>query len=566
MASVVVETSVPIPMRDGVRLFADIYRPSPAGQYPVLLQRTSYDKSAGRAQFLDAIRAAEQGYAVVIQDTRGRYGSEGEFAPFVSDIQDGYDTVEWCAGEPWSNARVGMYGISYVGATQWLAAIAAPPHLCAIVPGMTASDYHDGWVYRGGALNLAFVAGWTAQFLAVPHLKRLGLTPEQRRGEEAAIMGSLDHLRRTLSHLPLSELPLLRREKLAPYFYEWLKHPEGDEYWERSSIRAHHNQIRVAALNIGGWYDLFPAGPLDNFAGIRKHGATDLARGAQKLIVGPWVHAFPPPAISGQRNFGWESALNFAELQYRWFDHWLKDIDNGVERERAVRIFVMNRGWQVEDEWPLARTRYIPFFLHSGGRANTLDGDGVLGTDPPSAAPPDSFSYDPRDPVPTVGAQGIHDHRRVETRSDVLVYSTPPLEEEVEVTGPVKLILFAASSAPDTDFTARLIDVAPNGYAANLCEGIIRGRYRDSARCGTLMEPGRPYKFTIDLVATSNLFQRGHRIRLEVSSSNFPRFDRNLNTGGPVADAFEPRTARQTVFHDSELPSHLLLPVIGEAR
>jgi len=229
-----------------------------------------------------------------------------------------------------------------------------------------------------------------------------------------------------------------------------------------------------------------------------------------------------------------------------------------------VRIFVMNRGWQVEDEWPLAQTRYIPFFLHSGGRANTLNGDGVLSIDSPSAEPPDTFSYDPMDPVPTVGAQGIHDHRRIETRADVLIYSTPPLAEEIEVTGPVKLILFAASSAPDTDFTARLIDVAPNGYAANLCEGIVRARYRDTARHSTLMEPGSPYQFTIDLVATSNLFQRGHRIRLEVSSSNFPRFDRNLNTGAPVAESAEPRTARQTVFHDGRLPSHLLLPIISE--
>lgn len=564
MASIIVETNVPTPMRDGVRLFADIYRPSPSGRYPVLLQRTPYDKSAGRGQFLDAIRAAEQGYAVVIQDTRGRYSSEGEFGPFVSDIQDGYDTVEWCASEPWSNGRVGMYGISYVGATQWLAAIAAPPHLRAIVPGMTAADYHNGWVYQGGALNLAFVAGWTAQFLAAPHLKRLGLTPDQRRDEEAAIMLALDHLRRTLSHLPLNELPLLRREKLAPYFYDWLAHPDGDDYWERSCIASHHSRIQVPALNIGGWYDLFPAGPLDNFAGISKHGATDAARAGQKLIVGPWVHAFPPPAITGQRNFGWDSVLNWGELQYRWFDHWLKDIDNGVERERAVRIFVMNRGWRVEDEWPLARTRYTPFFLRSGGRANTLDGDGVLSIDPPAAEPPDAFSYDPMDPVPTVGAQGIHDHRRVETRADVLIYSTPPLAEEIEVIGPVKLILFAASSAPDTDFTARLIDVAPNGYAANLCEGIVRARYRDTARRSTLMEPGRPYQFTIDLVATSNLFQRGHRIRLEVSSSNFPHFDRNLNTGGPVAESSEPRVARQTVFHDSSLPSHLLLPIIND--
>jgi uncharacterized protein len=562
MASITVETNVPIAMRDRTRLFADIYRPAAPGRYPVLLQRTPYDKSAGRAQFLDAIRAAEQGYAVVVQDTRGRYTSEGEFGPFLSDIQDGYDTVEWCAAEPWSNGRVGMYGISYVGATQWLAAIAAPPHLRAIIPGMTAADYHDGWVYRGGALMLAFNASWTAQFLAAPQLRRLGLSPEQRRAEEAQLMKALDHLRATLSHLPLAELPLLRRDNLAPYFYDWLAHPEADDYWERCSIAAHHDRVRVPALNVGGWYDLFPAGPLVNFAGIRAQGATESARRHQHLIVGPWLHAFPPPAISGQRNFGWEASLVWGEVQFRWFDYWLKDIDTGVADEAPVRLFVMNQGWREESEWPLARTHYVPYFLHSRGKANTLDGDGALSPDPPGAEPPDLFRYDPSDPVPTVGAAGVHDQRRVETRHDVLVYSTSPLEHEVEVTGPVKVILYASSSAADTDFTAKLVDVAPNGYAANLCEGIIRARYRNSLRCAELLEPGRPYEFTIDLVGTSNLFRRGHQMRLEISSSNFPRFDRNPNQAESIALAREVKAAEQAIFHDANHLSHLLLPII----
>ena len=562
MASITVQTNVPITMRDGARLLADIYRPAARGHYPVLLQRTPYDKSAGRAQFLDSIRAAERGYAVVIQDTRGRYTSEGEFAPFLSDIEDGYDTVEWCAGEKWSNGRVGMYGISYVGATQWLAAIAAPPHLRAIIPGMTAADYHDGWVYRGGTLMLAFNASWTAQFLAVPQLRRLGLTADQSRMEEAVLMKSLEHLRPTLSHLPLAELPLLRRDKLAPYFYEWLAHPDGDDYWERCNIAAHHDQITVPALNVGGWYDLFPAGPLINFAGVRERGAEEVARRNQHLIVGPWLHAFPPPSITGQRNFGWEASLVWGEVQFRWFDYWLKEIDTGIQNGAPVRLFVMNQGWREEDEWPLARTQYVPYFLHSRGKANTLDGDGTLGTDPPGAEEPDRFRYDPMDPVPTVGAAGIHDQQRVEARIDVLVYSTTPLEEDLEVTGPVKVILHASSSAGDTDFTAKLVDVGLNGYAANLCDGIIRARYRKSLQRAELIEPGRAYEYTIDLVGTSNRFLRGHRIRLEISSSNFPRFDRNPNRPVPAAMARETVTAEQTIFHDAQHLSHVMLPII----
>lgn len=565
MVDIVIDKNVPVPMRDGVILRADIYRPGVRGQYPVLLQRTPYGKDVS-VNMLDPLRAVMRGYVVVVQDCRGRYASDGDFTPFLSEAEDGYDTVEWCAAQPWSNGRVGMYGMSYVGATQWLAAITAPPHLRAIFPAMTAADYHDGWVYQGGAMRLSFVAAWAAQFLAIPHLPRLGLTPEECRAEEARMMVALEQLRRTLAYLPLVDLPLLARPGLAPYWREWIAHPDFDDYWQRISISAHHERVAVPAFNLGGWYDLFVAGPSRNFAGVRARGATESARTGTRLVMGPWTHNAPSIAQAGEVHFGWGATLNVEELQLRWFDYWLKDIDNGLMDEPLVRIFVMGRGWRDEHEWPLARTEYIPYFIHSGGRAHGLDGDGWLSREAPGAEPPDIFLSNPLSPVPTVGAAGAVDQRPVERRTDVLVYTTPPLTEPLEVTGPVKLVLYASSSAPDTDFTAKLVDVAPNGYARNLCEGVLRARYRNSLSKPEPLEPGRPYALTLDLLVTSNLFQQGHQIRLEIAGSNFPRFDRNPNTGEPAGTACVLRPAVQTVYHDAEHPTHLLLPVIPPTR
>jgi len=551
-------------MRDSVLLSADVFRPSPRGRYPVLLQRTPYGKGQAQIAFniLNPIRAAEAGYVVVIQDTRGRYASEGEFAPFLYESQDGFDTVEWCAAQSWSNGKVGMYGMSYVGATQWLAAIAAPPHLVAIFPAMTAADYHGGWIYQGGALSLAFSTAWTAQFLAVSQIARLGLSLEERRTEEARLMQALERLRKTLSHLPLAELPLLRRDGLAPYYYDWIAHPDGDQYWQRWSTLAHHDRVTVPAFNLGGWYDLFLAGPPRNFAGLRERAATEAARTGQRLIMGPWTHNLPSIAVAGEMNFGWAATLCVEDLQLRWFDYWLKEIDNGIIDEPPVRLYVMGDGWRDEQEWPLARTQYVPFYLHSGGRANSLEGDGWLSRDPSGSEPTDIFLYNPQNPVPTIGAGGVYDQRPVERRLDVLLYSTLPLPEPIEVTGPATVILYASSAALDTDFTAKLVDVAPNGYARNLCEGIMRARYRNSPTRPELLEPEQPYKFTIDLLVTSNLFRAGHQIRLEISSSNFPRFDRNPNTGEPAGTARRTQPAMQTVYHDTQHPSHILLPVI----
>ncbi len=574
--SIKVETDVPVPMRDGVRLYADIYRPDTPGRYPVLLQRTPYDKTAPAARTLvmDAIRAASHGFAVVIQDGRGRHTSEGEFYPFMNEMEDGYDTVEWCAAQPWSTGKVGMYGRSYVGATQWLAAASCPPSLAAISPGQTASDYYEGWTYQGGALASGFLISWGLSRLVLANLPKLtqdkGVPPEKR--EE--LIEAVDGMKEAFQYLPLKEFPYLK-DGVAPYFYDWLAHPQDDEYWRQWRIQDYHSRIGVPAFNLGGWYDIFLKGTLLNFVGMQEGGASERARSGQRLIIGPWHHG-NPESESGQFYFGFMAsgaAIDLDGQQLRWFDHWLKGEDNGLEKEAPVRIFVMGENvWRDEWEWPLARTQYVDYYLHSGGKSNTLSGDGILTPEPPNDEPSDLFLYDPRDPVPSRGGGlccgpsfvpgGAFDQREIEARPDVLVYTTPPLEVDTEVTGPITVTLYAASSASDTDFTAKLVDVCPCGCSRNLADGIIRARYRDSLSTPTFMEPGQVYNFTIDLVATSNLFERGHRIRLEVSSSNFPRFNRNLNTKTEPWEEAIPQPALQRVLHDSQHPSHVTLPIV----
>ncbi|HKD68580.1 MAG TPA: CocE/NonD family hydrolase [Candidatus Binataceae bacterium] len=566
MADIIIDKNVPVPMRDGVVLRADVFRQSPTARYPVLLERTPYGKTLPR-MVLDTVHvlnAVEAGYAVVIQDCRGRFASDGEFVPFFCDINDGYDTVEWCAGQSWSNGRIGMFGTSYVGATQLLAAISAPPHLNAICPVVSAADFHNGWIYEGGAFRLGFVAAWVAQFLALGQLDRLPLSATQRETERQNILDSVERLRRTLSHMPLMELPLFKLEGLAPYFQDWLAHPDDGEYWRRFNIIAHHDRVTAPALHMGGWYDLFVAGALHNFTGLRKNAATERARAGQRLLFGPWVHGSLQSQVSpiGERDYGWRSLVPLSETKLGWFNHWLRDVDNWVASDAPVRVYVLNKGWRHEQEWPLAGTQWTAFYLQSAGRANSLNGDGRLSRDTASSQPPDVFLYNPFNPTPTIGVGGIYDQRSVEARSEVLVYSTPPLTEALEVTGPVIVVLYASSSAPDTDFSAKLVDVAPNGYAANLCDGLLRARYRNSPSHPELMQPGEVYEFKIDLNGTGNVFLPGHQIRLEISSSNFPKFDRNPNIGEPVALARHTQSAIQTVFHDSKYPSHVVLPVI----
>ncbi len=574
--SVRVDPNTPLMLRDGTITYADVYRPDASGKFPGLLQRTPYDKSSpgSKTSSLDAVQAAMRGYAVVIQDVRGRFSSDGEFYTFVNEADDGYDSVEWVAAQPWCSGKVGMYGSSYVGATQWLAAKAKPPSLACIAPGVTASDYHEGWVWQGGAFELGFNLSWTGD-LASANWDNLSNRLFLHSRQLDVLIEAKDNLTAGLSYLPMRELSDLEGG-LAPYYYDWLDHPEYDDYWKRVCIEESHSEINVPAFNYGGWYDIFLGGTIRNFTRMKEMGATDDARLGQRLVLGPWVHGGTPTSLSGEVSFGTRAAALAQDLpgqMLRYYDYWLRGEDNGVPDDKPVNIFVMGENvWRSEDAWPLERAQVVDYYLHSQGKANTLNGDGWLSPESPREEPPDVYVYNPIDPVPTRGGPlccdpgfvppGAYDQRHIETRPDVLVYTTPPLDNYMEVTGPIKVTLFASSSARDTDFTAKLVDVDPSGYARNLTEGIIRARSRNPRVPASLIEPSTVYEYEIDLWATSNLFKKGHRIRLEVSSSNFPRFDRNTNTGEPIGTDAGFVSALQSVYHTSGRPSRIALPIV----
>lgn len=578
---IVIDTQVHVTMRDGVALATDVYRPETAHPLPTLVQRLPYDREdIGSVSYaIDVLRAARAGYAVVVQDTRGRYASDGRFDPFVHEADDGADTVAWVRAQPWSNGRIGMIGGSYVGATQWLAATSAPEGLEAIAPFLTAADYHDGWAYQGGAFALGFSLRWAYASLALAEMdRRLG----RGRATTADLLAFAVEAHRSdalYDRLPLSDVPELA--EIAPYYLDWLAHPEYDGYWRAIAPRERHGEITAPAFNIGGWYDLFLGGTLDNYTGMRATGGSDRARALQRLVIGPWSHSVTGGRFV-DRDFGPFAGTDDADLsalQLRWFDHVLRGVDNGIDRDPPVRLFVMGADvWRDEWDWPLPDTRWTDWHLHSGGRAGTAD-DGTLSPHPPNDEPPDSFVYDPRDPVPTVGGPtylpgaavganaGPRDRRTIEGRRDVLTYTSSVLTRPLEVTGPVSLTVYVSTSVTDTDVTAALVDVHPDGRAELLTEGILRARYRDSRSRPQLLEPGRVYELHVDLWATANVFAVGHRIRLEVSSSNFPRFDRNTNTGDVIAhDGWDDLiVAHTTVHHTSSLPSRLTLPLIERA-
>lgn len=563
--AITVERGVQAVMRDGTVLRADIYRPKEAGRFPVLLQRTPYNK-AGEVDF--GYRAAAEGYVVIVQDVRGRYTSEGEWYPFKHESQDGYDTIEWAAELPYSNGKVGMFGGSYVGATQMLAAIAHPPHLAGICPIVTASNYHNGWTYQGGAFEQWFNESWTSGLAQDTLNRRVQHHTNAMKG-----IWTLPLSNYPLFNLKPEDLKLDSPDSLAPYFQDWLAHPDYDEYWKRWSIEEHYQDIKVPVLTIAAWYDIFQGGSLRNYEGIKAHGGSEAARKGQHLMITIGGHAGSGRKI-GAVDFGPAAAeFDGNEATLHWYDFLFKGAQNEFAR-KPVRIFVMGANeWRDEDDWPLQRARTVKYFLHSRSSANSLNGKGTLSDTAPQAEAADHYVYDPADPVPTTGgplccdavhlAPGPQDQRPVESRDDVLVYSTPAFDRDTEVTGPVSLDLYAASSAVDTDFTAKLVDVWPNGFAQNLTEGIVRARYRASQEKPEVMNPGQAYRFAIDLWSTSNVFRKGHRLRLEVTSSNFPRFDRNLNTGENPERGSRYVKATNTIYHDAEHPSALQVAVVG---
>ncbi|MEW5900732.1 MAG: CocE/NonD family hydrolase [Acidobacteriota bacterium] len=559
-----VETNVAAVMRDGVRLAADIYRPDNGGKFPAILIRTPYNKEFhGRPSSFPRL-AASRGYVVIVQDVRGRFSSEGEFHPYVQETNDGYDAMEWAASLPFSNGKVGTTGCSYLGAVQWQLALADPPHLVAIFPQCTYANART-FFFFGGALDLTWIS-WLNRRL--PDLKRRKWAGSTEVSEEEAERQWAENKWNWLNYLPLKDFPLLRM--FCPYYYDWLDHPDDGPFWDFANIEKGHARVSVPALNLTGWFDdgYGQPGAIGNFLGMKKNGKTKEARDGQKLIIGPWTHCDAGSSRAGELDFGREAALDVDALALRWFDFWLKGKDNGFLREPRVRIFVMGDNvWREEREWPLARARASSFYLHSRGAANSYYGDGTLSETAPHEEKSDTYVYDPANPVTDYRFEepGVRDQRPLEVRHDVLVYTSAPLDRDLEVTGPLTAELWASSTAKDTDFMVKITDVYPGGYSQNITpplSGILRARYRDSEMNPELLEPGKVYKLTIGLMTTSHVFHKGHRIRASVTSSFFPHIDRNPNTGHPFGKDGELERAVQTIHHDRTRPSRVILPAI----
>lgn len=560
---ILLERDVAIEMRDGTLLRADIWRPQSSGRFPTLLQRFPYDKSAALASIVlagvEPARAVQAGFVVIVQDTRGRFASDGVFTAFTDEARDGADTIAWIRKQPFSNGQLGMYGVSYGGATQLLAAGERPDGLVAIAPHLAGAETYEGWIYEGGAFRLGFALWWAANSFARAELAR-----RRRDGRDVADLAvALDALLRdpwaAFRQLPLNGVEVVN--ELFPSYLDWVEHPARDAYWQAGAFLERIGDPFCPSLHIGGWNDIFLSGTLRNHAAL-----------GGRLLVGPWAHAVPFDVI-GEADYGPEAtqgSLDMTALQLGWFADQMKGTSSPSHQPAApVRLFVMGANrWRDESAWPLARARETTFYLRSGG---------TLAPNPaPGDEPADTFVYDPLDPVPTTGGAtflpglyvarhaGPQDQTAIETRADVLTYTSEVLTRPTELTGYVTVILHASSSARDTDWTAKLVDVSPSGRPLGLLDSIVRARYSNSTECAQLLERGQPHEFTIVLGAISVLIDSGHRLRLQISSSNFPKFDRNPNHGGdiPRAGASDCVSANQTIFHDSARPSRLVVPVV----
>ncbi len=576
----VVRESVRIPMRDGVRLAATLFRPDAPGPFPAIVYRTPYDQARTADGARLPLAAAKRGYLVFLVDVRGRYASEGEFEAYRNEGPDGHDTIEWVASLPYCDGKVGTYGGSYPGYLQWLTMAEDPPHLAAAAPDMTPVSSHH-FFYQGGAFSHA----WYEWFmpLILPDLRRRAGDRSGPWDTQTAAAEWERERERWYAHRPLADVPLLRR--YAPYFYEWQSHPDEDEFWAFANVEDDFHRMRAPALILSGWYDdaYGPAGATRGFRGMRAEAATPEAREGTRLILGPWTHTSLTvrTTTSGDLDFGPSAGVDFDALLLDWFDRWLKGIRNGVDESPPARYFVMGENrWRTSETWPPADAVPTPFYLASGGRANTAAGDGRLAraapatavANPasdavPAAAVADRYTFDPRDPVrtPNFERQGALPQADVEAREDVLVYTSETLTEPLTIAGELMVELYVSSDAPDTDFAFMLTDVHPDGTSYNLGSaeaGLLRMRYRDGFDRQVSMEPGTVYRITIGGLYTAVRFDPGHRIRLQVTSSRYPVLDPNPNTGTEIATEARLVPAQQTVYHDAERPSRVVLPVV----
>ncbi len=534
-----------VKMRDGVELSADVYRPDAPGRFPVILSRTPYNKPGA---FANAKIFVPHGYVFVAMDVRGRGDSDGKFVPYRNDGIDGYDAIEWAAQQPWSTGKVGTIGGSYNGRIQWLTALTQPPHLVTMIAMVTPSDpfveFPTGVPLPMDISFYHFTAGHLTQNMDAVDWAKLQW------------------------HLPLYDMDEAAGRPV-PYWKEEIDHPQLDAYWEPLRYQNKYDRVKVPVLHISGWYDDEQVGTPLNFIGMTAKAQPDQIRTTQKLLMGPWPHAINSKSKLGDVDFGPTAMIDLSGYWVRWFDYWLKGNDNGIMKDPPVRVFVMGANyWTNENEWPLARTEYVKYYLHSAGHANSSYGDGKLSTAQPGKEQADAYKYDPASPAPFITepsfAQigGPDDYRAIERRDDVLVYTSDAMTEDTQVCGPVHAELRAASSARDTDFMAKLIDVWPDGFAQRLTDGMVRARFRNGMERQELIEPGKVYAYKIDLWNTCQMFLKGHRIRLEVSSSAFPKYDRNLNTGEALGKTTRMQTADQKIFHDEAQPSFVILPIV----
>ena len=590
---VIVEKNILVPVRDGIRLALDIYRPSQngsplAGKFPTVLVRTPYDKSGN---LTEGEYFASRGYVLVANDTRGRFRSEGKWRMMLDDPADGYDVVEWIARQSWSDGKVGTMGGSYVGGTQHALACLNPPHLTTMIPADALSNCGIAGMRHSGAFELRFM-NWIFS-IGAPNSQAALKDPVVK----TALSRNAELMRQHIWHLPVKKgtTALKFAPEYEDFLIEAMSHGDNDAYWKQPGLSVIDNlngYADVPIYHVTGWYDSWTRQVIMNYAALSVN-----KRSPQRLIVGPWTHGGQASGFAGEIEFPPEAALDFNAWRLRWFDHWMKGADNGVDKEPPVLLFIMGGGggrkssagrmeqgghWRAEREWPLARTRFTPYYLHPDGALST--------TQPGSRDAPLTFRFDPANPVPTIGGNissasglmenggwdqrcregiiGCSDNLPLAERNDILVFQTAPLDSDVEVTGPVEVKLWASSSALDTDFTVKLVDVSPpnpdypSGFELNISDSIIRARYRDSLEKASLLKPGESYSFTITLYPTSNLFKKQHRIRLDISSSNFPRFDLNPNTGEPLQKHRGLDIARNTIYLDSSHPSQIVLPVV----
>ena len=554
------------PMRDGTLIALDIFRPEGDGRFPAILCQTPYGRGtmAVRARWF-----AQRGYVVINSDVRGRFDSGGEWDPFSPlHKSDGYDLVEWVAKQPWCTGRVGAYGQSYLGWTQWWTATQAPPSLKCIVPEVAPPDQFFNAPYQNGVL-----VGWAMDWGALMAGRTMNSVGEGAYG------GFAPRRDTDFRRLPYLDLAKHRGVDHAKWLDTWIRQNTADgDYWRAIAYQTpeHSARIQVPSLGISGWFDANFSGTPANYLAMKQHGATPEAR-QPRMVIGPWNHQINISPKVDYADFGATSVIDWDGYVCRWFDYHLKQIENSVLKDPPVHVFIMGRNeWRTATDWPLPETRWTKYYLHSGGKANGSGGDGTLSVQAPGDEPLDHYTYDPANPMPSPHfvnghIAGPRDVQRAETRSDVLIYSTPPLEEEVEVVGPITAKLFAATSARDTDWMIRLIDVDPDGKAAFLCEGVMRARHRDPQRDGAFnahrlstIEPNQVYPYVIEFWrATGNAFAKGHRIRIEISSSFFPYYLRNLNTGADnIGLETEAVIAQQTIHHDRQFDSHIVLPVI----